>query len=208
MTDDNEQQPAAGQRGPLAHDRREQIIKAAETHFRLYGYRKTSVADLGKAINVSGAYVYRFFESKQSIGEAVCSAILEQIDAAARQVVTSDATATFRLKELFKILIERSFDLLLHERQMHDLTVEAILGGWSSVERHKDALRAMAAALAEEGRRSGEFERKTPMEDVTSAITEVLLSLTHPMLLERRSREEVVAAGAVVAQMILRSLTP
>ena len=69
-----------GQRGPAEHERREQIIRAADEHFRHYGYAKTTVADLAKAIGVSAAYVYRFFESKQAIGEAVCAMTLARID--------------------------------------------------------------------------------------------------------------------------------
>ncbi|MCV4640017.1 TetR/AcrR family transcriptional regulator, partial [Escherichia coli] len=41
-----------GQRGPTEHHRREQIIEQANAHFRLYGYRKTSVASLAKSIGV------------------------------------------------------------------------------------------------------------------------------------------------------------
>ena len=51
-----------GQRGPAEHERREQIIAAAGEHFRHYGYGKTTVADLGKAIGLSKAYIYKFFE--------------------------------------------------------------------------------------------------------------------------------------------------
>lgn len=200
--------PLQGQRGPVSHDRRDQIIQAAESHFRLYGYRKTSVSDIAKAISVSGAYIYRFFESKQAIGEAVCSGILSQIDEAARDAATTNSSVTYRFRDLFRVLIERTYDLLIHERRMHDITVEAVLNNWTSVERHKEAVRATVIALLEEGRQSGEFERKTPTEDVSRAITEVLLSLAHPMLLERRAREELVASGNVVAEMILRSLAP
>ncbi len=59
----------SGQRGPAEHDRREQIIAAANEHFRHYGYNKTTVADLAKAIGLSTAYIYKFFESKRAIGE-------------------------------------------------------------------------------------------------------------------------------------------
>jgi AcrR family transcriptional regulator len=208
MTEHDDLSPPQGQRGPLGHDRRDQIIHAAGDHFRLYGYRKTSVADIAKAIGVSGAYVYRFFESKQAIGEAVCSGILSQIDEAALDAATSNSSVTYRFRDLFRVLIERTYDLLIHERRMHDITVEAVLSNWSSIDRHKNAVRGVVTNLLEEGRQIGEFERKTPTEDVSRAITEILVSLTHPMLLERRSRDELVATGASVAEMILRSLAP
>ena len=36
--------PTAGQRGPAEHDRRAQIVEAADAYFRHYGYNKTTVA--------------------------------------------------------------------------------------------------------------------------------------------------------------------
>ena len=65
---------------PVAEHRTKlQLLEAADTHFRHYGYKKTTVADLARAIGVSPAYVYRFFESKPAIGEAVCGAPLGRI---------------------------------------------------------------------------------------------------------------------------------
>lgn len=64
---------AAGQRGPTEHTVRDQIIAAADEHFSHYGYGKTTVADLAKAVGFSKAYIYKFFDSKQAIGEVICS---------------------------------------------------------------------------------------------------------------------------------------
>ena len=70
-----------GQRGSIDNQRREQIIAAADEQFRRYGYDKTTVADLAKAIGLSTAYIYKFFDSKHAIAEAVCAACLGRIDA-------------------------------------------------------------------------------------------------------------------------------
>src|SRR6185369_17973098 len=108
---------ATGQRGPVEHERREQIIRAADEHFRRYGYNKTTVADLAKAIGVSGAYVYRFFESKQAIGEAVCSMTLGRIDARLMEIATDpQVTATNRLRALYRCLAEKGIELFFKER--------------------------------------------------------------------------------------------
>src|ERR1700741_736510 len=75
----------AGQRGPADHKRRQQILQAADEHFRLYGYRKTTLSDIAKSIHLSTPYIYKFFNSKQAIGEAMCwhclSAVLSEIEA-------------------------------------------------------------------------------------------------------------------------------
>ncbi|WP_217430310.1 TetR/AcrR family transcriptional regulator [Sphingomonas bacterium] len=66
----------AGQRGPADHSISDQIFDAVDEHFSRYRYGKTTVADLAKAIGFSKAYIYKFFDSKQAIGEAICSRCL------------------------------------------------------------------------------------------------------------------------------------
>ena len=45
---------------------REQILVTAERLFREIGYQKTTVADIAKALRMSPANVYRFFDSKDA----------------------------------------------------------------------------------------------------------------------------------------------
>ena len=63
--------PATPSRGPADHAVRDQIVDAAGEHFSRYGYAKTTVSDLAKSIGFSKAYIYKFFDSKQAIGEAI-----------------------------------------------------------------------------------------------------------------------------------------
>jgi len=74
-------------RGPADHDVRDQILEAAEEHFSRYGYDKTTVSDLAKAIGFSKAYIYKFFDSKQAIGEAICSKRLSAMVATVEEAV-------------------------------------------------------------------------------------------------------------------------
>ena len=52
-------------------DVRERILVTAERLFREIGYQKTTVADIAKALRMSSANVYRFFDSKKSINAGV-----------------------------------------------------------------------------------------------------------------------------------------
>src|SRR5437016_11870011 len=67
-------------RGPADHEVRDQIVGAATEHFSRYGYEKTTVSELAKAIGFSKAYIYKFFESKQGIGEMICANCLREIE--------------------------------------------------------------------------------------------------------------------------------
>src|SRR5689334_22311703 len=90
-------------RGPADHDIRDQIVAAANEHFSQYGYGKTTVSDLARAIGFSKAYIYKFFDSKQAIGEAICANCLAEIVAAVEQAINvEDLSPTERFRRLVK----------------------------------------------------------------------------------------------------------
>jgi len=199
----------AGQRGPADHERREQIIREADEHFRRYGYDKTTVADLAKAIGVSGAYVYRFFESKQAIGEAVCAMTLKRIDDELLRIA-SDGTssASERLRGIYRCLATKGLELFFKERKLHDLVLAAVEARWSSVLQHKKAMMEAVRRVIGDGRASGEFERKTPLDEITIAVFETLEPFAHPMLLVLKEPAELDASVVAVSNLVLRSLAP
>jgi AcrR family transcriptional regulator len=197
-----------GERGPADHRTRLQLLDAAESHFRHYGYTKTTVADLARAIDVSPAYVYRFFDSKQAIGEAVCDKTLGQICSSLQAVEAEPLSASERLRRVYRTLVAQGFELYFSERKLHDIVVAAIEGHWGSVGAYLDSLQAVVRRIVVAGRQTGEFERKTPLDDLCAAIFCTLKPFGHPMLLEQTDRDTLQADAEQVANLVLRSLAP
>src|SRR6201993_4892060 len=94
--------PSVPARGPVDHEVRDQIVAAATEHFSRYGYEKTAVSDLAKAVGFSKAYIYKFFESKQAIGEMICANCLQDIETAVREAVAQADQPAEKLRRLFK----------------------------------------------------------------------------------------------------------
>jgi AcrR family transcriptional regulator len=69
----------AGQRGLAEHAIRDQMVAAANDCASRYGHGKTTVSNLATAVGFSKAYVYKFFDSKQAIGEAICAASITSV---------------------------------------------------------------------------------------------------------------------------------
>jgi AcrR family transcriptional regulator len=197
-----------GERGPADHRTRLQLLDEAESHFRHYGYTKTTVADLARAIGITPAYVYRFFESKQAIGEAVCAKTLGQICASLQALEAEPLSASERLRRIYRTMVARGLELYFSERRLHDIVVAAIDGRWGSVDGYLDNLRALVRRVVIAGRESGEFERKTPLDDLCAAIFCTLKPFGHPTLLEQTDRESLQADAEQVANLVLRSLAP
>src|SRR5947208_16965957 len=116
---------SAPSRGPAEHDVRDQIVEAAEQHFSRYGYEKTTVSDLAKAIGFSKAYIYKFFDSKQAIGEAICAKTLSAMVAAVEEAVAGASTPTEKFRRMFKTLTATGANLFFHDRKLPDIAAHA-----------------------------------------------------------------------------------
>lgn len=194
-------------RGPAEHAVRDQIVEAAGECFTRYGYGKTTVADLAREIGFSKAYIYRFFESKQAIGEAICSSRLNQIVDQTRLAIAEGEGATDRFRRMFRSLTSRSVELFFDDRKIYDIAAHAALEQWSSAQAYRQTLMAMLHQLVREGRESGEFERKTPIDETCRAIYYAMMPFVDPLHLER-NLDLVPDGQAEVASLILRSLAP
>jgi AcrR family transcriptional regulator len=199
--------PAAGQRGPADHSIRDQIVSAADEHFRHYGYGKTTVSDLAKAIGFSKAYIYKFFDSKQAIGEAICTNCLKEITDNAAARAAEGRSAPDRFRRLFRSIIDDTAEMLFQERKMHDIAAASCAENWGSAQRYLAQVAAMVERIVLDGREAGEFERKTPIDELTGAIMQVMKPFMHPMMLELDLDDIPERSGAVIS-LVLRSLAP
>lgn len=197
----------APSRGPADHAVRDQIISAAHECFARYGYVKTTVSDLAKEIGFSKAYIYRFFESKQAIGEAICGSRLEQIVTDTRSAIDQGDSATDRLRRMFKSLTALSVELFFKDRKIYDITAHSAAEQWGSSQAYKETLNEILAEIIKSGRESGEFERKTPLDETCRAILYAMMPFVDPLHLER-NLDLLPEAPAEVVSLILRSLAP
>ena len=60
-------------------DTRDRILDVAERLLRQIGYQKTTVGDIAKELRMSPANVYRFFESKKAIHQAVAQGLMGEV---------------------------------------------------------------------------------------------------------------------------------
>lgn len=199
--------PPPQARGPADHSVREQIVEAAEAHFSHYGYDKTTVSDLAKAIGFSKAYIYKFFDSKQAIGEAICARTLSTLVAAVEEALAGATTSTERFRRLFKTLVTTSVGLFFNDRKLYDIAAHSAGERWPSARAYEKRLLQILTEIIREGRESGEFERKTPLDETVHAIYLVMLPFANPLLLQY-NLDLVDDAPTHLSNLVLRSLAP
>jgi AcrR family transcriptional regulator len=198
--------PTSGQRGPAEHERREQIISAADELFREFSYTKTSVADIAKALGISTAYVYRFFKSKQAIGEVVCAKTLEKLGESLMQIVDLNLPATRRLRQFMEASLRLSYELIVVQSEVNEVVVAAIEGNWCTISGLQSQVYTMIERIVDEGRRSGEFDKRTPLDEITNGIAELLMPYLTAHCLAHRSWEDLEKGMSSATSLALRSL--
>ena len=194
-------------RGPIDHNVREQILEAAQEHFSHYGFDKTTVSDLAKAIGFSKAYVYKFFDSKEAIGEAICAKTLNAIVAAVEEAMAGASTPTEKFRRMFKTLTSTGASLFFNDRKLHDIAAHSAGEGWPSARAYAERIRQILMEVVREGRETGEFERKTPLDETVHAIYLVVLPYANPLLLQH-NLHLIEEAPAQLSNLVLRSLAP
>lgn len=195
-------------RGPADHDIRDQIVAAANEHFSQYGYGKTTVSDLAKAIGFSKAYIYKFFESKQAIGEAICTNCLTEIVTAVEQAINVDGISpTERFRRLVKTLIATGASLFFNDRKLYDIAAFSASERWPSSQVYDARIKSFVLQIVREGRELGEFERKTPLDETVEAIHLALRPFINPLLLQY-NLDFVEEAPSLISNLVLRSLMP
>ncbi|RKE35037.1 TetR family transcriptional regulator [Paraburkholderia sp. BL23I1N1] len=199
--------PSVPARGPADHEVRDQIVAAATEHFSRYGYDKTTVSDLAKAIGFSKAYIYKFFESKQAIGEMICVNCLHEIESEVRAAVADTDLPPEKLRRMFKVFTDASLRLFFRDRKLYDIAASAATENWQAVQAYEARVQKLLQEVLQEGRQSGDFERKTPLDETATAIYLVLRPYLNPLLLQY-NRDTTDVAPARLSSLVLRSLSP
>ncbi|MEI7181436.1 TetR/AcrR family transcriptional regulator [Pectobacterium carotovorum] len=194
-------------RGPSDHSVRDQVVEAAKEHFGHFGYEKTTVSDLAKAIGFSKAYIYKFFDSKQAIGEVICASRLAMIMDIVNSAIADAPTASEKLRRLFRALTEAGSDLFFHDRKLYDIAAVASRDRWPSAAAHEERLRQLIQQILLEGRQSGEFERKTPLDETADAVYLVMRPYIVPAQLQY-NLDTAASSAVLLSSLILRSLSP
>ncbi|MBD8684704.1 TetR/AcrR family transcriptional regulator [Pseudomonas sp. CFBP 13719] len=201
------QSPTFPSRGPSDHSVRDQIVEAAMAHFGHYGYEKTTVSDLAKAIGFSKAYIYKFFESKQAIGEMICASRLAMIMVVVDQAMSEASSPSDKLTRLFKAVVEAGSELFFHDRKLYDIAAVAARDNWPSAAAHGQRLHGLIEQILREGRETGEFEHQTPLDEASHGIFLVMRPYISPVQLQYNLESASLAAAQLPA-LILRSLAP
>jgi AcrR family transcriptional regulator len=190
-------------------DTRERIMATAEALFRRLGFAKTAVADIAAELHMSPANVYRFFDSKNAIVEAICRRCLSEVEEKAWAVARSKAAAAARLERLILEILAYHKENLVTEHRVNEMVVAAIEQNWDTIRAHKDAMQNVVELILRDGIEAREFERVDPRE-TAELIMRSVVCFTHPLVVGQCLEEgdDLEAQARASVRFLLRAITP
>ena len=181
------------------------IMNAAEEHFRRYGYAKTTVADIAKACGMSPANVYRFFDSKAAIVDAIAELWLGETVRAAKTIASRGAPAAERL-EAYVVEVHRMMrDQYTNESSVHELCSVVIAERRPVVQAYKNSMRSILMDILEDGRSGGEFAFDDTQE-TASVLDDALIKFHHPNLVAEYHGEPLEDHALRMARLLTRAI--
>lgn len=184
---------------------RDRILAEAERLFRAYGYSKTTVADVAEACEMSPANVYRFFESKAAINEAITGVVMARMEAMSLAIIREARPATDRLIRLILEGHRFTCEQYLNESRVHEIVAKAMDEQWSVIDAHIQRLRGYYRMVIEDGVRSGEFDG-TDLEARSACVFNAVIPFCHPQVVAERFSDDRGRQAAQMAEFLVAAL--
>jgi hypothetical protein len=108
---------------------------------------------------------------------------------------------------MFSTLTATSVGLFFNDRKLYDIAAFSAAEGWPSARAYAERVREILMEIVREGRETGDFERKTPLDETVHAIYLVMLPFVNPLLLQH-NLDLVEDAPVQLSNLVLRSLVP
>lgn len=181
------------------------IMATASTFFHEIGYQKTTVADIARALKMSPANVYRFFDSKKAINEAVLERLIGEVEAMLIAIAERpDQTPTERLVAAIHALHRHGMERYERYPRIHEMVEAAMAESWDVCSEHVAKLTAVLERIIHDGVREGEFATSDPAA-AAGCIHVGIARYTHPLLVGQPLQPPIPPLETMIA-FLLRSL--
>jgi len=184
---------------------RTQILATAESLFRSYGYAKTTVADIARECGMSPANVYRFFESKAAVNEAITEVLLAEVENRARSIAAEQRPVADRLRKMLLEIHGFALERYLKESSVHELCTKAMHEQWGVIAAHIERIRALTRSLIDEGMKNGEFAKRDL--DVTArCVSNAMMPFCHPQTVAENFAKDQKKQCAQMGEFLVAAL--
>jgi len=183
-----------------------QIVEAANTRFRHYGYGKTTMVEIAADTGMSAANLYRYFNSKQDIiAECANRCMCERIDRLRVAIRKSGMSAIEQLEAYVLTDLNMSHEMAEGDERISELVNNITLERPDMVYKKVEAENALIAEILLHGNETGEFN----VDDITKTADAIHMSLiifNVPSFMSLYSLEEFKEKAKSIIELIVTGL--
>jgi AcrR family transcriptional regulator len=198
-------QTAARSAEPQRSDRRTEILERATGVFARYGFRKTTLDDIGEACGLGKAALYHYFKGKDDIFATVVARegnrALDQLRAAA----AAEADPEDQLIAVLKLRLAMPKRLLAEKAVSKETALEVLPLVYDAMKEVRRGEVVLVAGILEAGRRKGVFKVRST-ESVALALLSAIRAMD-PQLLMIDSPEKLTVGIDELLGLLIRGLT-
>lgn len=133
------------------------ILRAATMLVQRFGEAKTNMVDVGRALGVSHAALYRFFPSKSAVMDAIAQQAMDDEAAMAAAYVEAEGAAGARLEAMILDLHHRKRERFAGDREIHDLYRRLLIERQDMIAAYAARMTALIAQIIGQGVERGEW---------------------------------------------------
>ncbi|WP_274654675.1 TetR family transcriptional regulator [Paenibacillus humicola] len=130
---------------------KERILDTTEEVLRKFGPAKTNMSDIARALGVSHAALYRLYDNKAALKEAVVERWLERSLPPLIAVAEEDGPAELRLYRWLDTLRTYKRNRSRRDPELFEMYAGLVKEAPSALQKHRDRLLGQLAAIIEDG---------------------------------------------------------
>ncbi len=186
---------------------KDRILDTAEQVLRRFGPAKTSVVDVARALDVSHAAIYRYYESKSALRDAVAKRWLERLSEPLNKIVAEDNPPEARLRRWVEALIAFKRGKSQADPELFAMYVALAAEAREVVQRHMAELIDQLRQLLQEGVERGVFACADPQE-AAQAILLATSRFHHPAHVAEWQDPNIQQSFNAIWDLLMKGLEP
>lgn len=180
------------------------VLEAATTLVRRFGEAKTNMVDIGRALGVSHAALYRFYSSKAAVMDAIAQAAMEDEEAMAANWLEAEGPAAERLIGMILDLHRRKRERFAGDREIHELSRRVLIERQDMIIAYAQRMTILIARLITQGVEQGEW-KVSDVAQAAGVVRDAVTIFVHPQFVGQAVETNAPAENQLRA--ILTTLT-
>ncbi|MCG6970322.1 MAG: TetR/AcrR family transcriptional regulator [Gammaproteobacteria bacterium] len=190
----------------LPEEIREKILEAARERFLVYGFNKTTMAEIAKDCEMSAANLYRFFDNKLDIAVTMtCSCLADEESSLSQVIDNFEKSAAEKLRDFIFATLYYNHKRSSETPHLSEMVNAICQGRMDLVEQHMNHKIQILTSLIQAGNDSGEFAVSSP-EQTAEAILTATIIFNLPTLTPLFSLETLEKKAAGLTELLLKGL--